>query len=291
MEQNIINQIAKISVQNIENINLIEKYLSESEKLGTPVTLFNWECPPRFIDKTDPNNPFVSFNVNLSELELGKKIDTFTEVPRVVKNNSDEVKILKYLLSLCNNIKFVKLIADTNVIFLYPESKAILGEELITTKIAEFKNLIIKNTTSYPVKTEVFLFWKLLKKYNLESIYIEAFNFAYNKLKSNNQKLIYKSIIKKQIKRTKNHIGIDNPEWSKEISLRTIASYGAEGIVFNDLSKNKELKNCIWMNIEEVDKRTIEITNFLRKFYKLESLPMIFPNIKGIENKANKIPG
>jgi len=89
-------------------------------------------------------------------------------------------------------------------------------------------------------------------------------------------KLIPQSIWNQQLNRTQRHIGLKRQERIIEFSKRTVASYAAEGIVFELLSKTERFPNCIWLNTAEADRRTIEITNCLRVKKGIPKLPMIF---------------
>ena len=89
-------------------------------------------------------------------------------------------------------------------------------------------------------------------------------------------KLLPEKIVSKQFQRTREHIGLQDPEKIKEFSIRTIATYAAEGMVFSELSETTEYSNCVWLNIEETDDRTIAITNSLRIKEGNGPLPMLF---------------
>ena len=69
-----------------------------------------------------------------------------------------------------------------------------------------------------------------------------------------------------------------NQKSVQEFSFKTIATYAAEGMVLDKLSATKRFSNCVWLNIEEVDSRTVSITNCLRQQNNIESMPMLFPN-------------
>lgn len=251
----------------MENQSAIKKYLAESLQFGRKITFFNWECPPRFFD-----NGFVNYQVDLDKIFKGQKIDKYTELPRVVSQNEREIKILKFLNLLGINYRFVKVIADTNAYYLTPESLRKYGRKKIVESFAKFKRRIEEKLISYPIKTKVYFFTKLLKSY--EDLYSRSFERAYRLLQNN--KLVTKSILAKQFLRTKEHLGFKDRETIKEFSLRTIATYAAEGMVFEKLSQTENFSNSVWLNIEEVNDRTIVISNSLRIKKGLRPLPMLF---------------
>jgi len=267
MKKNIkfaFEKIEKRSKKRMENPQALRRYLKESEFM--PITFFNWECPPRFLD-----NGEISYLVDIKKIFRGEKIDEFTELPRVVVNKEREIRILNYLNSLGINYRFVKIIADTNAYYLTPEVLKKTGKNEIRKKFGEFKLAVENNLKKYPAQCAVYLFSDLMSRYT--KTYETAFYFALSRLRLG-RKCVEKEIIEKQLKRTREHVGVKGEQKIEEFALRTIASYAAEGLVFRKLSSTKYFSNCIWLNIEEADNRTIKITNLLRD--KQDSLPMIF---------------
>jgi hypothetical protein len=271
--QSAIKYLKNNSTKKAENFPLIEKYIRESFINGTPITFYNWECPPRFIDYKD-GRAFLNFNVDLNDIFQGKKIDKFTELPRVVAAREREIKILNALKKNGLKFRFVKLIADTNAIYLTPESMAILGEKKIEAKFDEFKKLLLKNTARYPLAVKVYRFSELIRPF--KNAYEINFQSALKLLRRSPKNLVQVGIFKDQLGRVKEHVGLSGGNSLQEFCLRTIASYGAEGIIFSRLAKTKKFSNCVWLNIEEADDRTIAITNCLRQKSNLGQLPMFF---------------
>ncbi|MEA3463798.1 MAG: hypothetical protein U9R14_01865, partial [Patescibacteria group bacterium] len=183
------------------------------------------------------------------------------------------------------NFRFVKLIADTNAYYLTPESLKILGKKKVIHKFVEFKKLIIKYTNQYPADVDVYLFTDLIKNY--KNIYDNFFNKTMFLLQKKSEKIISNKILQQQFKRIKNHLGFKNKNEIKNFAIKTIASYAAEGVVFDKLAKSKNFSNCIWLNIEEADQRTIEITNCLRTKSNLGKMPMIFPKSQSLDNNID----
>ena len=92
-------------------------------------------------------------------------------------------------------------------------------------------------------------------------------------------KLVSRKIWKLEMQHLENHIGLQKMgEREKEkFAQRVIASYAAEGMVFDLLSKQRNLSNCVWLNVGEATTEVIKITNCLKVRKNLEKLPMIFP--------------
>ncbi len=263
----IIKQLTSRSIKKMENKLAIEQYISDSIKTGKPITFFNWECPPRFLD-----NGEINYLVDLEKVFKGKRIDKYTEFPRVVEKYEQEVGILNFLNSLGLNYRFIKIIADSNAYYLSPESLEIWGERKIRKSFDKFKRMIEDRLKDYPGKTTAYYFTSFIAKN--KKLYERSYRRALELLRQ--KQLVSESTVRQQFRRTRNHIGFKDPLKIGEFSLRTIASYAAEGMVFNQLSKTKEFSNCIWLNIEEVDDRTIAITNSLRVRQGIKPLPMIF---------------
>lgn len=277
--ENIIRQLQRQSRLPIENLALLKKYLSRSLAYSEVITFYDWECPPRFIDTSRDGRVFLSFDVDLRKIFQGKKIDQFTEFPCVVENRDLEDAFIGFLNGLGIRYRFVKFIADTNALYLAPESMTVLGKKKTIKKFREFKIRIATAMEQYPARTAVFLFTDVLKRY--KRMYNEAFAVALRILERNPRELISEKTLKEQFERTRKHVGLRDLDEIKSFSLRTIASYAAEGIIFGLLTKTKTFSNCIWLNIREADQRTIEITNCLRVKKRLGKLPMIFP--KGLQ--------
>lgn len=271
----ILEKIEKISVRKVENPELLSNYIEQSLSNKKLITFYNWECPPRFLDKNN-EIPFINYDVDLRKILAGKKVDKYTEIPRAVEKHDEEKNILKFLKNIGLNFRFVKIIADTNASYLTPESQKIMNKALIQRRFNEFKKIIEDTTDDYPTKTKVSFFTDLVG--NNIGKYEEVFYNTLSALHKNPNSLLDKIVIEKQLERTINHVGIDGKEWLESFTLKTIASYGAEGIIFDIISKRSSTSNCVWLNIEEINERTIIITNFIRKKYKISNLPMIFPD-------------
>lgn len=273
----IINKLKKISIKPIENIELVSNYIFDSIYKKKTITFYNWECPPRFIDKDKNGKKFINYCVNLNIIRKGEKIDDYTEIPRVIIRKKEEIKILNYLKSLNFSFRFVKIIADTNFLYITPESLKYLNKNDIANSRKEFINLVVEESKSYPVPVQVFAFTKIIKPF--QNIYKNTYKKTLFLLKNNRNKIIDNLTYNRQLIRTKRHIGLKDKKEIEVFTDRTIATYSAEGIVFDKLSNTNYFSNCIWLNIEEVNDRTIDISNIFRKKRGIGNLPMFFPNL------------
>lgn len=273
---NIILQLLKNSSQQpLENEALIKRYIVDALTNKVLITFFDWECPPRTISRTGDGAQFVNYDIDLDKIFRGETIDRYTELPRAVSQQGDEIRALKYLIKSGLAFRFVKIIADTNAYYITPESVEIMGRERIEKVFNEFQMRIKVKTKIYPVGVEVYRCTELLKPF--AKMYDEAFQEAMLMLTARSDELVAPAVIEQQIERIGEHMGIEDRQRAEEIARRVIATYGAEGIVFEPLSKTKALSNCIWMNLRETNARTISMTNCLRKARGQEPLPMWFP--------------
>lgn len=270
--QKIIKDIENKSGKPLQNKELISSYIFEAVSTGKPVTFFNWECPPRRICY-DCRRPFVDYDVDLKKIFKGKKIDEYTELPRVVERNEEEIEMLSFLNSLSFPFRFVKIVADTNAYYLTPGLFSVIRRRPPREKFLEFKNLIEKETLRYPVKTEAILFTVLMRPFI--GVYEQIYKKSCESLNIKPADLLPDALLRKQFTRTEKHIGIKNRKWVRDFSIRTIATYAAEGVVFEKLSRTVGFSNCVWLNNHEIDKRTVEITNCYRRKIGICDLPMV----------------
>jgi hypothetical protein len=265
----IIKELQKRSKLPLENPGAIEDAL----KKAAPITFFNWECPPRKMSKTGNGTEYVDYDIDLPKIFRGEMIDDFTELPRVVELAEQETRTLAWLQSLGIQVRFVKLIADTNAFYLTPESLSITGKMVVEKRFEEFKKLIAERLRAYPAGSKVYRFTELISDY--QALYDQTYAKALSLLQNKPGKLVPLTTVQAQIERTKHHMGMTDQARIKDFALKTIASYAAEGIMFTQLT-NANLGNCVWLNNHEVDQRTITITNCYRKLIGEDNLPMVF---------------
>jgi len=261
----------------MENAELVARYVKSSLEENIPMTFYNWECPPRYIDRDKSGNAFVNYRVDLTRIAKGEKLDYYTEIPRTIERADEEKKTLAYLADGRLNFRFVKVIADTNAFYITPESVAYVGKERITQAHQDFKQLIADKVSRYPVPTQVCLCTELIKPF--QATYDKAYEEALSLLDSDKNRLVTEQTYKAQLARTRDHVGLSERRQVKIFTDRTIATYAAEGVAFDQLSQTNDFPNCVWLNIEEADQRTVDITNSLRRNKGMGNLPMVFPRM------------
>lgn len=275
--QKIIQALEERSERQLENKELLIKYIEESLNINKLITFYNWECPPRFLDYDSKKRIFVNYCVDMDKIFKGEKIDEFTEIPRVVEMKNREIKILKFLDKLGLNYRFSKIIADTNAWYITQKSVEILGKEKIQKSFNQFKeqiDKIIKECYNKEIKT--YFFTDLIKHTKKE--YDFHVNEALNILKQNRKKIISDKIWKEELDYLGEHMGFNKSQKNEQIQFaeKVIATYCSEGMIFDKLSKTNDFSNCVWLNIEEAFDSSIETTNGLRIINGLERMPMIF---------------
>lgn len=268
----ILEKIKNLSLRPIENEQAFKKYLTESLENGKLITFYDFECPLREVKKDLQGNEYINYLVDMKKVFSGQRLDMFTELPKVVENKKREIRILNLLKDLGLNFRFVKIIADTNLKHITPESLNYIDSQKVSETFLEFKNKIVQKVKDYPVAVEVVFFTELISELNQK--YLIFLNQANRKLEIN--RLVGKKIIDLENERIREHVGIVSNSFCSEFSLRTIATYAAEGVIFEFLTKTEAMSNAVWFNLYEIDERTIVITNALRKIKNLGSLPMVF---------------
>ena len=279
----IIKKINNNSQQPIENDFLLRKYIEESLAKQKLITFYEWECPPRILDMDKKGKVFVNYCVDLDKVFRGKKLDKYSKIPRVMRNKKREENFLLLLRNLGLKFRFVRIIADTNAYYLTPVSLKILGKKKIKNKFLELKEKIKKefrknDTIQKNVYlSDVYLFTDLINRYH--KAYEETLNNSLRILESSPANLISKKTWKELLKFTEKYMGFQKSQQKEmfDFTKRYVATYTAEGIIMELLSKTDKLSNCVWLNFAEADQYVIEITNCMRKKMNLENLPMIFP--------------
>lgn len=273
----IMELLEKQSVRPLENIPLLEEYISASLEREKTITFFNWECPPRVLDSDAKGKPFVNYCVNLEKIFKGEKLDDFTELPRVVEQKEREIELLKKFKNWGLTFRFVKIIADTNAYYITPDSIDILGERRVVEVFLDFKRRIDEITErDYPLKVNSCFFSELICP--IQDLYENWVQQALRQLKANPEKLISQSIWDKELKYLKEHMGFDSSQKDEllDFARKVVATYCSEGMIFDRLSQTEEFSSCIWLNIEEAIDASVGITNGLRKLNNLGPMPMVF---------------
>jgi len=228
-------------------------------------TYYSWECPPRILRQ----GKWLDYNVDLEKIFQNKKIDKFTELPKVIEFQKIEKEFLKSI----KNQKYYKLIADTNAYYLSTATLNFISKEKLQESFNKFKILIQEKCDKIygKGKVKVILFTDLIKD-NLDE-YEKIFFDSIDKIES----LVSKTDIQKVEDYLKEHIGIEKENILKDFTKKVLASYIAEGVVIP-----KILKNPVWINFDEPSSLT-NVTNTLNNGIKIKFFKKNFPNKIGLK--------
>lgn len=273
MKSKLITTLKEKSTYGIDNLKSLERAIQNNE----PITFYSWECPPRQIIRDTKNGKWVTFDVDIKGVVNGKMLDKYTEIPRLILQSKEEKWFMTTVLSTYENASYIKIIADTNAKYLYIKSYEILGEKKIQTLSKTFKtNLETKAKELWRQKAPKFYLYTEFQE-KLKDEYEMFYNYVYKSFQNGKSKLVEKDISKAWYKCMFNHIGYSKTDKSEreDVMKRAIASYAAEGMLFEMLKTNRTLPNPIWVNWEETPNLS-KASNILRKRYGLDELPIIY---------------
>lgn len=242
-----------------------------------PISFYSWECPPRQIQTTKKYRRWVNFDIDLKSVVNGKKLDQFTELPRIITQPDKEKMFIESIININPKVTYTKIIADTNAPYLFVKSQKILGKERIRWLSREFKNLLeIKTTKLLGENKPNFSLYSSLQK-GFKKDYEMFFQFIYKSFAGNNSPFVPREILIAWTECMVNHIGLTEEDKKERLDIlkRVIASYAAEGMVFQLLSIAKIMPNPVWVNWEE-EPNLATTTQILRKRYGLKPVPIIY---------------
>ncbi len=255
------------------NIQAIVGAMERNEE----ITFYSWECPPRQIVQSKKFGQFVNFDVDIKKVVNGQLLDKFTEVPRITSQGKKELWFIKNILSKYKRAKYIKIIADTNAKYLYIKSYKILGETKMNFLSNKFKKLLeIKSKrifTKYDLKFYLYTEFQRRFVYEYEMFY----KLVYESFKNTRSKFVNKEIYKAWYECMFNHVGYTKKDKLERLDVlkRGIATYAAEGMLFELLNKSKMIPNPVWINWEDKPDMA-EASNILRLRYGLNKLPIIY---------------
>ena len=248
-------------------------------KNNLPITFYSWECPPRRIDYDKKYGRWVNFDVDIKKIVNGGRTDKYTEIPRIISKTNEEKWFIKNIINQNPNAKYIKLIADTNGLYLFPKSKIILGRSKINLLSEIFLNELRTKSKN--------LFGNLSPKFYLytyfQNKYREKYEMYFNSILTsltNKQNVIPIKSLEAWEDCMINHDGFDKEneiDEQRDVMNRIIASYCAEGMIFELLSKNNIIPNPVWINWEEKPETAVT-TQILREKNSLQPLPIIYLN-------------
>ena len=246
-------------------------------KEDKPISFYSWECPPRQVQEDEKNGRWANFDVDIEKVVQGKKLDKFTELPRLTFAWKKEKWFIENVIRKNPKASYTKLIADTNGLYLYIKSKKILGEKRIISLSKKFKKLIEGRSRELLGENspKIILYTDLQN--NFKNEYEEFFNLVYKSLEKKNQQLISQDLVNYWKERLIVHIGLDQKDRSQKLDIlkRVIASYASEGMVFSLLDQKGIMPNPVWVNWEEKPE-SVQTTEILRGRYGIACIPVIY---------------
>lgn len=238
----LLNELENNSVAPVRNKKLLLNYLKNDS-----VTFYVWECMPSKTTIDKDNQVFFDFDINIDDSINKSKFSRLIKVER---------KFFALLNKYKLNYKFYIFTADTNPSIMYPESKVRYSSKQLESLSRSFQKQLQKRADTLLDKNKavVLRFSKIMNKYL--PIYQKTFNQIYNDLSIDlyKNKWVNSRLSKQVIKHLSNHIDIpmDLKAELEERACRYLASYAAEGMVFNMLNKIYKFKNLVWINNEIV---------------------------------------
>lgn len=229
-----------------------------------PITFYSWECPPRQIQQDPKLGRYVNFDVDIKSIVNGKRLDEFTELPRLTSQPDNERWFIEIIKSNPNT-RYVKIIADTNGLYLYPKSLKIFGRTKIKKLSKKFQDLLTERSWDLfrSDSPEIILYSDLQNKFLKE--YDLIFYLIYTSFKGKKSKLVPRTIINQWFGRLDNHIGLTRRDQIERLDTlkRVVSSYVAEGVIFDLLDKSGVFPNPVWVNWEEPlnNVATVEISH------------------------------
>jgi len=237
------------------------------------ISFFDWECPPRRLKRDKDGQIWFDFNLPLEKIVEGKKVDEFTELPKLLTKERETKEILQIIEKMFNKAQFLKLVADTNWLYLYPETLERIGEKRLVSIAKQLERLLQKKADQIfgKDKVKIMNFTKLQKKFKRE------YEKAFNEVLDNFEEMVPCEIKNQWEVLLISHVGFSEKQrkYREALAKRTVASYAAEGIVFALLDKAKILPNPVWISMDE-PLFTGETTEILRKRRGIAPLPKIF---------------
>ncbi|KKR30833.1 hypothetical protein A2715_01895 [Candidatus Woesebacteria bacterium RIFCSPHIGHO2_01_FULL_39_32] len=273
MNKKILNKIKDKFTYSPQNWSKLANLWEYNE----PISFYSWECPPRQIREDKKYGRWVNFDVDIKSVVGGKKLDKFTELPRLTSQWRKEKWFSENIIQKNSEATYTKLIANTNGLYLYPKSKKILGEEKIKSLSKKFKKILEKRAKKLLGKNspKIVLYTELQNIFKVE--YEMFFKLVYRYLSNKENAIIPKSIIDYWTDRMISHVGLTKQDEKEKLIIlkRVIASYAAEGIIFALLDNTKIMPNPVWVNWEEKPESS-QTSEILRKRYGLDSIPVIY---------------
>ena len=227
-------------------------------------TYYSWECPPRILSDRD----VLDFRIDFDKVFKGIKVDSFTELPKIIEFKDIEKNFLK---NIVKSNSYYKIIADTNAYSLSPESMRLIGKNNLKDIFCIFRDKIQKICDyQYGLgKVKVVLFTNLIKDYT------KSYNELFLEYSQKINDLVKDKEFDEIKKYLKKHVGIKNGKKLDEFTKNAIASYIVEGVIIP-----KVFSSPIWFNFDEPE----VLANFTNRISKKVKII----NAKSLLNKSKE---
>lgn len=251
----------------------LKMQLTESLKRGEIASFFDWECPPRQSRKNKDGSIWFDLDLDLEKVTAGRKLDQFTELPKIITRKTETELILKTINREFGQPTLIKLVADTNWLYLYPESLKRIGRPRLREISERFEKLLQKKSNQLYGRGRI----KMINFTKLQGKFKNEYEQAFAEVLVNFRRIVPEKIKTQWETRLTSHIGLteEQREERKNLSKRVIASYAAEGIAFDLLDKSGKLPNPVWVSLDEPSFAG-ETTEILRKRKGLPPLKKLF---------------
>jgi len=250
----------------------IEGCILKNSNKSNCFSYFDWECPPRKKEVDENGEIWFDFDLPLEKIVSGQKVNEFTELPKILEKEKETKEILS-ILEKYNALPLIKLVADTNWLYLYPRTLEKVGEKRLK-KIADRFEFLLQEKSDEMFgknKIRVINFTRFQKRFERE------YGQAFNGIVENYEKIVPDKIKKKWENYLASHVGLPEKEKSyrKELAKKAVASYVAEGIIFDLLDKRGLFPNPFWICVDEPE-FVGNTTEILRKEKGIRPFPKIF---------------
>lgn len=243
--------------------------ISDSEK---DVSFFDWECPPR-VKKVDSDGKiWFDFDLPLEKIVDGEMIDEFTELPKIITKEKETREILE-LLKEREALPLTKFVADTNWLYLYPETL----KRMDLGRLKEISNRFVQLLQQKADEMFGVGMIKMVNYTDVQDRFRSDYEAAFETIMKEYDYLVPEGNKRAWEEFIVPHVGLqpEEIEYRKGLTKRVIASYAAEGIVFDLLEQNRIFSNPFWICLDEPE-FVGDTTEILRKEKEIDPFPKIF---------------
>lgn len=256
-----------------EKIKENNTYFAKALRKKEPISFFDWECPPRKLRIDKKGQIWFDFDLPLEKIVNGQKVDEFTELPKILTKEKETREILSIMEKNYSGTSLIKLVADTNWLYLYPQTLKNIGKKRLKEIAKEFEFLLQKKSNEMFGRNKI----RVINFTRLQEGFEKEYKLAFDEAIENYERIVPDKIKKRWENYLVIHVGLSKKERSyrKKLTKRVIASYAAEGIIFDLLDKAKIMPNPVLINFDEPI-FAVESMEILRKKRGIKPLLKIF---------------